>query len=118
MLVDWVYIGIFVFVALIVPAVAILIPVFIAPRKPSQRKREVYECGIETVGETQVQFKAQYYLFALIFLVFDVEVIFLYPWAVSMGRLGIYAILEGILFIVILLGGLFYAKQKGVLEWN
>lgn len=118
MLGDWIYIGMFLVVALIVPAVAILIPVFIAPRKPSARKQEIYECGIETLGETHVQFKAQYYIFALIFIIFDVEVIFLYPWAVSLEKLPELAVLEGVSFIAILLAGLFYAKRKGVLQWE
>ncbi len=82
MLNSWLYIGIFLVVAVVVPLVAVLIPVLIAPKKPNARKEEVYECGIETKGNIRVQFKSQYYIYALIFLVFDIEVIFLFPWAV------------------------------------
>ena len=76
-----------------------------------------YECGIETVGDSWVQFKAQYYIFALVFLVFDVETVFLFPWAVRLGSLGMFAVLEGIVFILILIAGLTYTWRKGMLEW-
>jgi len=94
-----------------------LIPRLIAPRKPNRIKSQTYECGIETVGESWVQFKIQYYIFALVFLVFDVEAVFLFPWAVAFGALPLYAVMEGVLFVAILLGGLLYAWRKGVLEW-
>jgi NADH-quinone oxidoreductase subunit A len=117
MLDKWLYIGLFFIVAPIIPAVAILIPQFIAPKKPNTIKRETYECGIETVGDAWVQFKIQYYIFALIFLVFDIETIFLYPWAVAFNELKLFAVFEGVLFILILLAGLVYTWRKGALEW-
>ncbi len=70
MLNYWLYIGIFLVVAVVVPLVAVLLPVLIAPKKPSARKEEVYECGIESQGNIRIQFKSQYYIYALIFLVF------------------------------------------------
>jgi NADH-quinone oxidoreductase subunit A len=117
MLDTWLYIGIFVIVALMIPAIAIIIPMVIAPRKPNPIKLETYECGIETVGESQVQFRVQYYIFALVFLIFDVETVFLYPWAVAFKQLEMFMVVEGIIFILILLAGLAYAWKKGVLEW-
>jgi NADH-quinone oxidoreductase subunit A len=72
---------------------------------------------METVGENWVQFKAQYYVFALVFLVFDVESVFLFPWAVALGKLSLFAVFEGIVFILILIAGLVYAWRKGMLEW-
>ena len=72
---------------------------------------------METVGETSVQFKAQYYIFGLVFLVFDVETVFLFPWAVSLGKLELFAVLEGIVFILILVAGLVYIWRKDALEW-
>ena len=90
---------------------------FLAPRKPNPVKVQTYECGIETVGDTWVQFKVQYYIFALVFLVFDVETVFLYPWAVAFDRLQMFAVLEGVLFILILAACLVYTWQKGALEW-
>ncbi len=114
---PWLFIGIFLVIAPILPAVALLIPRLIAPKKPNPIKSETYECGIETVGDTWVQFKIQYYIFALIFLVFDVETVFLYPWAAAFGQLTLFAVLEGVLFILILVFGLIYAWRKGALEW-
>ena len=117
MLYDWLYIGIFMAVSMFLPAAAIGIAAILSPHKPDPIKNETYECGIETVGETWVQFKPQYYVYALIFLVFDVETIFLYPWAVAYNKLSLFGVLEAVLFIVMLLGGLIYAWRKGSLEW-
>ena len=117
MLDTWMYIGIFFLVAPLVPAVAILIPKFIAPRKPNPIKLETYECGLETVGDSKVQFRVQYYIFALVFLIFDIETVFLFPWAVAFKQLELFMVVEGIIFILILLAGLVYAWRKGVLEW-
>ncbi len=117
MLDDWIFIGIFLLLAPVFPAAALLIPRLIAPRKPNPLKSETYECGIETFGETRVQFKAQYYIFALVFLIFDIEVVFLYPWAVAFDQLPMFAVFEGVLFILILVAGLLYTWRKGVLEW-
>jgi NADH-quinone oxidoreductase subunit A len=114
---DWVFIGMFLLLAPIFPIMAILIPRIIAPRKPHPLKTQVYECGIETHGDTYIQFKVQYYIYALVFLIFDVELVFLYPWAVAFGILPLYAVLVGILFILILIAGLVYAWRKGILEW-
>ena len=114
---QWLYIGVFLLLAPVFPALALIIPRLIAPRKPNRIKQQTYECGIETVGDTWVQFKVQYYIFALVFLVFDVEIVFLYPWAVAFNILPLFAVFEGVLFILILVGGLLYAWRKGALEW-
>jgi NADH:ubiquinone oxidoreductase subunit 3 (subunit A) len=118
MITNWVYIGIFLVVSVVVPLVAVLLPVFIAPKKPSARKEEIYECGIETKGNIRIQFKSQYYVYALVFLIFDIETIFLYPWAVALDKLPLFAVIEGVIFIVILFAGLIYAMRKGVLAWT
>ena len=114
---DWLFIGIFLVLAPIFPGLALLVTRIIAPRKPNSIKSEVYECGVETFGDTWVQFKAQYYIFALVFLIFDVEVVFLYPWAVAFNVLPLFAVGEGVIFILMLFAGLFYAWRKGALEW-
>ena len=114
---EWIYIGLFLIVGALIPAAAIIVAAILAPRKPNPIKESTYECGIETVGENWVQFKAQYYIFALVFLVFDVETVFLFPWAVSLNKMGMFAVLEGIVFIGILVVGLVYAWRKGMLEW-
>jgi NADH:ubiquinone oxidoreductase subunit 3 (subunit A) len=116
MLNDWLYIGIFLMRAGLSRSCPGH-PRLIAPRKPNPIKSQTYECGIETVGATWVQFKVQYYIFALVFLIFDVETVFLFPWAVAFDQLPLFAVLEGILFILILVAGLIYAWRKGALEW-
>lgn len=115
---NWLYIGVFMVVSLALPAVAITLAGILAPKKPNPIKNSTYECGIETVGDTWVQFKAQYYVYALIFLVFDVEAVFLFPWALAFDLLGLYAVLEGVLFVLILAGALAYAWKKGALDWS
>jgi NADH:ubiquinone oxidoreductase subunit 3 (subunit A) len=114
---EWLYVGLFFIVGLLIPAGAIGAGWLFGPKKPNPIKQSTYECGIEPVGEGWVQFKAQYYIFALVFLVFDVETVFLFPWAVKLGQLGLFAVVEGIVFILILVAGLVYTWRKGMLEW-
>ena len=114
---QWIYVGLFFIVGLIIPVGAIAAAWILGPKKPNPIKQTTYECGIETVGESWVQFKAQYYIFALVFLVFDVETVFLFPWAVKLGQLGLFAVVEGIIFILILIAGLVYTWRKWMLEW-
>src|SRR5574342_13656 len=114
---EWLYIGLFLIVGVALPAAALVMAWLISPKKPNPIKQSTYECGMETVGEAWVQFKAQYYIFALVFLVFDVETVFLFPWAVKLGALGLFAVIEGIVFILILVAGLVYTWRKGMLEW-
>jgi len=114
---EWLYVGLFLLVGTVVPAAAIAISWIIAPKKPNPIKQSTYECGIETVGENWIQFKAQYYVFALVFLVFDVETVFLFPWALTLKQFPLFVVLEGVLFIGILVAGLVYAWRKGMLEW-
>ncbi len=114
---EWLYIGIFIVIGIVVPIVPLVVAALISPKKPNKIKQDTYECGIETVGDSWVQFKAQYYIFALVYLVFDVETVFLFPWALSLNQLPLFVVLEGILFIGILVAGLVYAWRKGMLEW-
>ncbi len=111
------FIGLFIVVATVLVLVPIILNALVAPRKPNPVKSEAYECGIETVGDTWVQFKAQYYIYALVFVVFDIEAVFLFPWAVAFNQLQLFAVLEMVIFILILAGGLIYAWRKGALEW-
>lgn len=115
---DWLFVGVFLVLAPVLPAAALLIPRLVAPRKPNRVKLQTYECGVETIGDSWVQFRVQYYIFALIFLIFDIETVFLYPWAVAMDQLPLFAVVEGILFILILVAGLMWAWRKGVLQWS
>ncbi len=95
----------------------ILVERMIAPRKRSLAKGDTYECGVKTYGETWVRFRIQYYIYALMFVVFDIETVFLFPWAVSYGGLGPFALVEMVIFLVMLAVGLVYAWAKGVLRW-
>lgn len=114
---PWILVGLFFVVGLIIPVGAIAAAWLLSPKKPNPIKQTTYECGIETVGDSWVQFKAQYYIFALVFLIFDVETVFLFPWALKLGALGMFAVIEGIIFILILVAGLAYTWRKGMLEW-
>jgi NADH-quinone oxidoreductase subunit A len=115
---QWAFVGIFLAIAGILPAVPIVLGWLLGPRKPNPVKLDTYECGIETVGDTWVQFKVQYYIFALVFVVFDVEMVFLFPWAVAYGTLGLFAFVEVLVFIVLLAVALLYVWRKGALEWT
>ena len=114
---EWLFIGIFLVLGLLLVIVPLVLAHFVAPRKPNPIKHQTYECGVETVGDTWVQFKVQYYIFGLVFVVFDVEIVFLFPWAVAYQQLPMFAVLEGVFFILILAGGLLYIWRKGALEW-
>jgi NADH-quinone oxidoreductase subunit A len=114
---PWIYIGLFLVVGVIVPIVPIVFSALISPKKSNPIKQSTYECGMETVGDSWVQFKAQYYIFALVFLIFDVETVFLFPWALTLNVLPFFAVLEGIVFIMILVVGFLYTWRKGMLEW-
>ncbi len=118
MLSQYAFIGIFAVIAFALPVIGLVMSWLIRPKKPNPAKITTYECGMETIGDTWVQFKAQYYLYALIFVVFDVEAIFVFPWAVAYNKLGLYALVEMALFVAILLGGLLYAWRKKALEWH
>jgi NADH-quinone oxidoreductase subunit A len=114
---EWIFIGIFFVIAWIFPAVPIILAQFLRPRRPDPVKLQTYECGIETTGDAWVQFKVQYYLYALVFLVFDIEMVFLFPWAVAYNQLGWFAFFEMLIFIFLLGVALVYAWRKGALEW-
>jgi NADH-quinone oxidoreductase subunit A len=114
---QFAFVGIFLIVALIFGVAPITIAYFFRPKRPNPRKAETYECGLQPRGEAWVQFKVQYYIFALAFVVFDVEAVFLLPWALAYNTLELYAVIEAIIFILILLGALIYVWRKGALEW-
>ncbi len=97
---------------------ALLIAKLISPKSFSVKKAEPYECGIPTRGESMIQFKAGYYIFAILFLLFDVEVVFLYPWATVLKGLGPQGILCIAIFMFVLIMGLAYAWRKGALKWD
>jgi NADH-quinone oxidoreductase subunit A len=97
--------------------VAVFFSRLLAPQHPNPVKNSTYECGEETVGPTWVRFNSRFYVIALIFLVFDVEVLFLYTWALNLRELGLFAWIDMAIFIVVLAVGLAYVWAKGDLEW-
>lgn len=99
-------------------AIALVLAGLISPRSFNPQKGEAYECGIPTRGESMAQFKVGYYLYAILFLMFDVETVFLFPWAVKMRELGAEGIMAVAFFFIILVLGLVYAWRKGALEWK
>jgi NADH:ubiquinone oxidoreductase subunit 3 (subunit A) len=114
---EWLFLGVFFVVAPLLPALPIVLGVVLSPNKPNAIKQATYECGVETVGDTWVQFKVQYYIYGLIFLIFDVEMVFLFPWALAYGQLDFFAFGAGLLFIFLLTDALLYALRKNTLKW-
>jgi NADH-quinone oxidoreductase subunit A len=90
----------------------------LGPRRPSRAKLSTYECGIDPVGSARERFSVKFYLVAMLFIVFDIEIVFLYPWAVILNGLGLFGLVEMFFFLGILLIGLLYVWKKGGLEWT
>lgn len=106
------------FVAAIgLPLVLLLVARLLSRRVYGRAKMTAYECGVEPVGDARERFSVRYYLVAMLFLIFDVEMIFLIPWAIVYDRLAIVGLIEMLVFIGILVVGYFYAWRKGALEW-
>ncbi|MFJ7639570.1 NADH-quinone oxidoreductase subunit A [Peribacillus sp. NPDC097206] len=114
------YLIVFVFLSLgiLLPLVALFLGKLLRPNKPNEMKYTTYESGVEPFQDSRVQFNVRYYLFGLMFVIFDVETVFLYPWAVAYDELGLFALIEMLFFVLILLLGLIYAWKKKVLKWN
>ena len=104
--------------AIALVGIALGVARIVSPRSYNRQKGEAYECGIPTRGRSWMQFKAGYYLFAILFLMFDVEAVFLFPWAVTVQDAGIDGLINILFFMVILILGLAYAWRKGALEWS
>jgi NADH-quinone oxidoreductase subunit A len=90
----------------------------LGPKRPNKIKQETYECGVEMVGTPWTQFRVQYYPWVLIYLAFDVEIVFLLPWALAYNQLGLFALFEMLVFILLLVVALVYTWRKGALEWS
>ena len=123
MLPEWGQVGFLVVLALVFPAGGILSSwmlgqIGVRPDRPEKIKEDTYECGVEPEGTAWVQFNFRYYYFALLFVIFDVEAVFLYPWAVSLERVAISGFVAVVTFIAILTIGLVYAWRKNALEWS
>ncbi|GIP40944.1 NADH-quinone oxidoreductase subunit A [Paenibacillus sp. J31TS4] len=115
---NYVIVAIFAALAVFLPVAALTVGKLLRPSRPLEEKLTTYESGNEPVGEGQVRFNIRYYLFALMFVVFDVETVFLYPWAVAYNQLGLFALVEMCIFVSLLIVGLLYAWKKKVLQWT
>ena len=120
---DYITVAAFVAMGAIVVGGSVLASSLIRPNKPTKVKSETYECGIDPVGGGWSQTHIRYYIFALLFLIFDVEAVFIFPWAIrieefAQAGLGGFIFVEMLIFIVILVLGLVYAVRKGVLRWE
>jgi len=123
LLTNYAYIGLFVIVAILFSLFLVILPIIfrflrIVPHNPSPVKNATYECGVETIGKTWVQFNFRYYFYALMFVALDVLVVFLYPWAVELRQLGLFGFIGVLVFIFIIIIGYIYAWRKKVLEWK
>lgn len=114
--------GLFFLLGIALPVVALTVGSWLRPHRPTAEKQITYESGVDPTGDSWIQFHVRYYLFALLFVIFDVEAVFLYPWATVYGairtELGLFALYEMLLFIFFLVVGLIYAWRKEVLEWK
>ena len=108
----------FAIMAVLFAAVTIGVSTIIVPRRTSARKLAPYECGVEPVGDARTRFQIKFYLVAVLFILFDIEAVFLYPWAVAFRQLGLYGLIEMALFILILFVGYVYLLKKRALEWE
>jgi len=116
--IDRIIIAVFVLLGVLFVVVALGASWLLSPKNPSEAKSETYECGIEPVGPPWVQFRSGYYVFALLYVIFDIETVFLYPWALTLGLRGWFFFAEMVVFVAILMGGLAYAWKEGALKWR
>ena len=115
---QYLFIGALTGTAIVLGVAPLILSRFIHPKKPGASKSAPYECGVESTGDPWVQFRVQYYVYALLFVIFDVEAVFILPWAIVWKGLGPVVFAEMAVFLSILLVGLVYAWKKGVLEWK
>ena len=108
----------FLIISSLIPILAFSLSGLLTPVREGPEKLSTYESGIEPIGDAWLQFRIRYYMFALVFVVFDVETVFLYPWAMSFDILGVSLFIEALIFVLILIGGSVYAWRKGALEWS
>ena len=118
MLINYLPILVLLVISTVLAAVVILISTFLGPRRPTPRKLQPYESGMTPLGSAQRRMPIKFYLVAVLFILFDVEIIFLYPWAVTFRQLGLFGFIEMVIFVAILLVGYVYAWKKGALEWD
>jgi NADH-quinone oxidoreductase subunit A len=114
---DYLPIFVFLLVILAMAVIIIALSTLVARRKPTAQKLMPYECGVDPIGTARRRFSVKFFLIAILFIIFDIEAVFLYPWAVIFKELRVFGLIEMAIFVGILLIGLFYVWRKGALEW-
>ncbi|MDQ6695476.1 MAG: NADH-quinone oxidoreductase subunit A [Chloroflexota bacterium] len=113
----WIIIGIFFVMTISVGGIMLMVPLLFAPKNPNPIKSMAYESGMPPIGEAQQRYTVRYYIIAMLFVVFDIEAVFFYPWAVAFNSIGWYGLIEMASFIALLLVAYIYAWRKGALDW-
>ena len=115
---DYLPIILFLVIALILSAGFILINFLLSPNNPDPEKLSAYECGFEPFNDSRMEFDVRFYLVAILFIIFDLEIAFLFPWAISLGAIGVFGFVSMMIFLFILTIGFIYEWKKGALEWE
>ena len=115
---DYLSIIIFIFIALALSIGFIVINYLFSPKKPDPEKLSAYECGFEAFSDSRMEFDVRFYLVAILFIIFDLEIAFLFPWAISLGKIGIFGFWSMMAFLAVLTIGFIYEWKKGALEWE
>ena len=115
---DYLSIIIFVFVALLLSVGFIVLNYLFSPKKPDPEKLSAYECGFEAFSDSRMEFDIRFYLVAILFIIFDLEIAFLFPWAISLGNIGLLGFISMMVFLIILTVGFIYEWKKGALDWE
>ena len=115
---DYLSIIIFVFVALVLSIGFIILNFLFSPKNPDPEKLSAYECGFEAFGDSRMEFDVRFYLVAILFIIFDLEIAFLFPWAISLGSIGLLGFISMMIFLFILTVGFIYEWKKGALDWE
>ena len=118
LLLEYLPILIFLGLAAFIAVAAVVAPLLLAPRKPDKDKIAAYECGFDAFDDARGRFDVRFYLVAILFIIFDLEVAFLFPWAISLGKIGIFGFWSMIFFLFVLTVGFIYEWKKGALEWE
>ena len=118
MLINYLPIALYLLVAIGFGALVVFFSTLLGPKNPGSVKLETYECGMQPIGPNRIRFAVKFYIIAMLFIVFDIEAVFLFPWAVLFKELRIFGLIEMGIFIAILLAGLSYVWRKGALEWD
>jgi|TARA_B100001741_G_scaffold190665_1_gene157106 NADH-quinone oxidoreductase subunit A len=115
---DYLSIIIFLALALLLSTGFILVNFIFSPKNPDPEKLSAYECGFEAFNDSRMEFDVRFYLVAILFIIFDLEIAFLFPWAISLGKIGIFGFISMMIFLFILTIGFIYEWKKGALDWE